>query len=105
MISPRPGKMPTTSVRPFAFWTVVGPTVPCQGWLDGLLADIGIPTTLADIGVARADPPRFAEMASGVTRLIQNHPGPTDTASLTAILEAALIGDRTRHVLTSEQRW
>ncbi|RAO45210.1 alcohol dehydrogenase [Micromonospora saelicesensis] len=69
-------------------------------WLDGLLADIGIPRTLADIGVARADLPRFAEMASGVTRLIQNHPGPTDTASLTAILEAAWTGDRTRHALT-----
>jgi alcohol dehydrogenase class IV len=69
-------------------------------WLDELLADIGIPPTLADIGVARADLPRFAEMASGVTRLIQNHPGPTDTASLTAILEAAWTGDRTRHVLT-----
>ncbi|MFK4245954.1 iron-containing alcohol dehydrogenase [Micromonospora chokoriensis] len=67
-------------------------------WLDGLLADIGIPPTLADIGVARADLPRFAEMASGVTRLIQNHPGPTDTASLTAILDAAWTGDRTRRV-------
>jgi alcohol dehydrogenase len=65
-------------------------------WLDGLLADIGIPTALADIGVAGADLPRFAEMASDVTRLIQNHPGPTDTASLTAILDAAWIGDRTR---------
>jgi alcohol dehydrogenase class IV len=69
-------------------------------WLHGLLADIGIPATLADIGVARADLPRFAETASGITRLIQNHPGPTDTASLTAILEAAWTGDRTRHVLT-----
>ncbi|GAA2216474.1 hypothetical protein GCM10009850_119430 [Nonomuraea monospora] len=73
-------------------------------WLDGLLADIGIPAALADIGVARADLPRFAEMAGGVTRLIQNHPGLTDTASLTAILEAAWTGDRTRHVLTREQR-
>ena len=58
-------------------------------WLVGLLADIGIPATLADIGVDRADLPRFAEMGSGVTRLVQNHPGPTDTAALTAILEAA----------------
>jgi alcohol dehydrogenase len=62
-------------------------------WLVGLLADIGIPATLADIGVDRADLPRFAEMAGGVTRLIQNHPGPTDTAALTAILEAAWAGD------------
>jgi alcohol dehydrogenase len=68
-------------------------------WLDKLRADIGIPATLADIGVVRADLPRFAEMASGITRLIQNHPGPTDTSSLTAILEAAWTGDRNRNVL------
>ncbi len=69
-------------------------------WLDGLLADIGIPPTLADIGVARADLPRFATMAGGVTRLLQNHPGPTELADLTAILEAAWSGDRARRVLT-----
>jgi alcohol dehydrogenase len=65
-------------------------------WLVDLLADIGIPASLADIGVERADLPRFAEMASGVTRLVQNHPGPTNTASLTAILEAAWLGDPDR---------
>jgi hypothetical protein len=56
---------------------------------------------LADIGVQRADLPRFAEMASGVTRLVQNHPGPTDTASLTAILEAAWTGNRAGSVVTA----
>jgi alcohol dehydrogenase class IV len=69
-------------------------------WLDRLLADIGIPATLADIGVDRDDLPRYAEMASGVTRLIQNHPGPTDAAALTAILDAAWTGDRARQALT-----
>jgi len=67
-------------------------------WLVELLADIGIPATLAEIGVERADLPRFAEMASGVTRLLQNHPGPTDTGSLAAILDAAWLGDRVRLV-------
>lgn len=62
-------------------------------WLLELLAEIGIPSSLAEIGVERADLPRFAEMASGVTRLIQNHPGPTDVASLTTLLEAAWSGD------------
>jgi alcohol dehydrogenase len=62
-------------------------------WLAGLLADIGIPASLAEIGVERADLPRYAEMACGVTRLVQNHPGLTDSASLTAILEAAWVGD------------
>lgn len=65
-------------------------------WLAGLLADIGIPASLAEIGVERADLPRFAEMASGVTRLVQNHPGLTDTASLGAILDAAWVGDPAR---------
>lgn len=73
-------------------------------WLDGLLADIGIPASLADIGVARADLPRFAEAATGITRLIQNHPGPTDTASLTAILEAAWNGDRRRQLQPRGQK-
>jgi alcohol dehydrogenase len=35
-------------------------------------------------------------MASGVTRLVQNHPGPTDVAALTAILDAAWLGDPSR---------
>jgi alcohol dehydrogenase class IV len=74
------------------------------GWLDELLADIGIPATLADIGVERADLPRFAEMARGVTRLVQNHPGATDTEALTAILEAAWAGDRAGRVLTPSRR-
>jgi alcohol dehydrogenase class IV len=65
-------------------------------WVFTLLTDIDIPATLADIGVERADLPRFAEMASGVTRLVQNHPGPTDTAALLAILEAAWLGDPSR---------
>jgi alcohol dehydrogenase class IV len=65
-------------------------------WLVELLADIGIPASLAEIGVERGDIPRFAEMASGVTRLVQNHPGPTDTASLAAILDAAWAGDLAR---------
>lgn len=64
-------------------------------WLVQLLSDVGIPSRLADIGVDRADLPRFAEMASGVTRLVQNHPGRTDAASLLAILEAAWVGDPT----------
>lgn len=65
-------------------------------WLVGLLADIGIPGTLADIGVDRADLPRFAELGSGVTRLVQNHPGPTDSDSLLAMLDAAWLGDPDR---------
>ncbi len=65
-------------------------------WLTWLLAAIGIPSRLADIGVQRADLPEFAEQAQGVTRLLQNHPGPTDPPALLAILEAAWLGDPAR---------
>lgn len=65
-------------------------------WARQLNDDIGLPGSLADIGVERADLPRFAEMASGVTRLVQNHPGATDVDALTAILDAAWLGDPSR---------
>jgi len=65
-------------------------------WLTTLLAEIGIPASLADIGVERADIPRLAEKTMTVTRLLQNHPGPTDVDTLTAILDAAWLGDRDR---------
>ncbi|GIJ13259.1 hypothetical protein ACFFMR_31435 [Micromonospora andamanensis] len=55
--------------------------------------------------MARADLPRFAKMASGVTRLIQNHPGPIDAASLTAILEAGLDRGSDPARPHSEQSW
>lgn len=67
-------------------------------WLVGLLDMIGIPARLADIGLDRADLPGLAERATAVTRLLQNHPGPTDVATLGAILDAAWLGDR--HALT-----
>jgi hypothetical protein len=44
-------------------------------------------------------------MASGVTRLVQNHPGRTDTAGLLAILEAAWTGDRTHQILATSSEW
>ena len=65
-------------------------------WLGGLLADIGIPRTLAEIGVDRADLTRFADMGRGITRLMQNHPGRTDAESLHSILDAAWLGDPER---------
>jgi len=65
-------------------------------WLGVLLEDIGIPRTLAEIGVNRSDLPRFADMGRGITRLMQNHPGRTDSASLHSILDAAWLGDPER---------
>jgi len=50
---------------------------------------VGVPPTLAGIGVGRADLPRIAEQASGVTRLLRNSPRILDPVALLSILEAA----------------
>jgi len=54
---------------------------------------IGVPRTLADIGVERSQLPRIAELALGVRRLVENAPAPVDEAFLLAILEAAHRGE------------
>jgi alcohol dehydrogenase len=59
-----------------------------------LAADIGIPRTLADIGVAREQLGRFAELALGVSRLAGNAALPPTRPLFDAILEAAYSGDR-----------
>ncbi|QBI18552.1 iron-containing alcohol dehydrogenase [Egibacter rhizosphaerae] len=65
-------------------------------WVGELMDDIGIPSSLAELGVAREDVRTLAEKASGVHRLLQNHPGATDGDTLEAILDAAWLGDRER---------
>jgi alcohol dehydrogenase len=57
-----------------------------------LVADIGIPPTLADIGVTRADLPRVVELSATVTRLVGNAPVEADPALLGEIVGAAFEG-------------
>jgi alcohol dehydrogenase len=59
-----------------------------------LAADIGIPPTLAAIGVERAQLDRFAELALGVTRLAGNAALPPSRPLFDVILGAAHSGDR-----------
>lgn len=76
-----------------------GPHSPCERfaqWLESLLDDIGVPRTLAELGVDRADLPRLAGKTLRVERLLRNHPGSQTQEALEAILEAAWDGDRTR---------
>jgi len=61
-------------------------------WVAALLQEIGIPRTLADIGVGEEDIPVLAEKSTSVTRLLANHPGETDARALTSILRAAWAG-------------
>lgn len=65
-------------------------------WTVQLMADIGLPKNLAEIGIERTDLPKLAEKTMLVTRLLQNHPGDTDYESLLSILDAAWLGDRDR---------
>jgi alcohol dehydrogenase len=59
-----------------------------------LFASIGIPKTIADLGVSKDQLPQVAEQAMGSARLIKNNPRPLDLASMTVLVEAAFSGNR-----------
>jgi alcohol dehydrogenase len=58
-----------------------------------LAAAVGVPRTLAEIGVAEADLPEFAAQAATVTRLVANSARPLDEDGLLSILREAWSGD------------
>jgi alcohol dehydrogenase len=60
-----------------------------------ITAAIGLPSSLAEIGVTRDQLPRIAELALSVTRLAGNASIGANPELMTAILEAAFAGDRT----------
>jgi len=62
-----------------------------QAFAD-LNARIGVPATLADVGVAQEDLPRIAELALQSTRLLAICPLPVDRGLLERILENAYAG-------------
>lgn len=64
--------------------------------VETLFASIGIPKTIADLGVAEAQLPQVAEQAMGSVRLIKNNPRPLDLSTMTTLVDAAFFGDRTR---------
>ncbi|WP_454857365.1 iron-containing alcohol dehydrogenase [Rhizobium binxianense] len=64
--------------------------------VETLFASIGIPKTIADLGVAEAQLPQVAEQAMGSVRLIKNNPRPLDLSTMTTLVDAAFCGDRTR---------
>ena len=57
---------------------------------------IGLPASLAEIGVGEEDLRGMAEASVGIKRLIDNNPRPLDADALEAILEAAWHGDPSR---------
>ncbi|CND57686.1 iron-containing alcohol dehydrogenase [Mycobacterium tuberculosis] len=54
---------------------------------------IGLPGSLAELGLTAADLPELAERAAGVHRLVTNNPRKLDAAACHTILTAALAGD------------
>jgi alcohol dehydrogenase class IV len=57
---------------------------------------VGLPRSLAELGVARGDLRGMAEASVGIKRLIDNNPRPLDADALEAILEAAWHGEPAR---------
>ena len=62
--------------------------------IANLLGTIGIPATLAEIGIEAKDLPWIAEQALAANRLIKNNPRPVDRAGMDRLVAAALSGDR-----------
>ncbi|MET0744276.1 MAG: iron-containing alcohol dehydrogenase [Microvirga sp.] len=61
-----------------------------------LFASIGIPRTIADLGVSEDQLPLVAEQAMGAARLIKNNPRPLDPDLMAVLVGAAFHGDRER---------
>jgi alcohol dehydrogenase len=70
--------------------------------VDGLFASIGIPRTIADLGVTAAQLPQIAEQALGIARLIKNNPRPIGPDDMNRLVEAAFSGDRAALRATTE---
>jgi alcohol dehydrogenase len=62
--------------------------------VDQLFASIGIPRTIADLGIVPAQLPQVAEQAMGSARLIKNNPRPIELETMVTLVEAAFSGDR-----------
>ena len=59
-----------------------------------LLASVGIPRTLAELGLSADQQDWTAENAAAITRLTKNNPRPLDLPALRRITQAAFTGDR-----------
>jgi len=59
-----------------------------------LLASVGIPRTLKDLGLPADKQDWAAENAIGIVRLVKNNPRPLDLRAMQAIASAAYSGDR-----------
>ena len=75
---------------------LAGQAVATVDAVDRLFVSIGIPRTLAGLGVEAAQLPQIVEQSMGITRLIKNNPRPIDDRSMMDLVRAAFDGDRMR---------
>ena len=64
--------------------------------VERLFASVGIPKTIADLGVVQSQLGQVAEQAMGSARLIKNNPRPIELDTMAILVEAAFAGDRAR---------
>lgn len=64
--------------------------------VEQLFGSIGIPKTIADLGIVSSQLSQVAEQAMGSARLIKNNPRPIERDTMTTLVEAAFAGDRAR---------
>lgn len=64
--------------------------------VEALFASIGIPKTIADLGIVKSQLGLVAEQAMGSARLIKNNPRPIELGTMANLVEAAFAGDRAR---------
>lgn len=69
---------------------------------EAIVREIGLPSSLSELGITADDLDRIAERALGASRLLVNSPFPATPASLRRILQAALVGDRSLLAQPSE---
>jgi alcohol dehydrogenase len=62
--------------------------------VDALVDGLGLPRTIAELGLPEDRVQWLAEQGMGATRLVQNNPRPLDLAAMSAIARAAFTGDR-----------
>jgi alcohol dehydrogenase len=62
--------------------------------VDALIDGLGLPRTIAELGLPEDRVEWMAEHGMGATRLVQNNPRPLDLSAMVAISRAAFTGDR-----------
>ncbi|MET8352578.1 iron-containing alcohol dehydrogenase [Micromonospora sp. NPDC005206] len=84
---------PLTRVAEAWGMSVDDPVRAVIGEVAAICAAIGLPASLADLGLAQGDLPRLAEQSATFTRLVANAPVAADGALLLELLRAAWAGD------------